>query len=58
MLDQSSKDATQDSDKRSVSCGMFMSSTLQASVFMKKGILRKFTFHQKYWEKSHFETDV
>ena len=33
---QSSKDATKDSDKYSVTCGMFMSSTLQASVFMVK----------------------
>ena len=36
MLDQSSKDATQDSEKHSVIWGMFMSSTLQASVFMGK----------------------
>ena len=33
---QSSKDATKDSDKHSVMCGMFMSSTLQASVFIGK----------------------
>ena len=33
---QSSKDATKDSDKHSVILGMFMSSTLQASVFMVK----------------------
>ena len=33
---QSSKDATKDSDKHSVIWGMFMSSTLQASVFMEK----------------------
>ena len=33
---QSSKDATKDSDKHSVFWGMFMSSTLQASVFMGK----------------------
>ena len=33
---QTSKDATKDSDKHSVICGMFMSSTLQASVFMVK----------------------
>ena len=33
---QSSKDATKDSDKHSVMWGMFMSSTLQASVFMGK----------------------
>ena len=33
---QSSKDATKDSDKHSVICGMFTSSTSQASVFMVK----------------------
>ena len=33
---QSSKDATKDSDKHSVKWGMFMTSTLQASVFMGK----------------------
>ena len=33
---QSSTDATKDSDKHSVLLGMFMSSTLQASVFMVK----------------------
>ena len=36
MLDQSSKDARQDSNKHSLTWGMFMSSTLQASVFMGK----------------------
>ena len=36
ILDQSSKDAMQDSDKHSFIWGMFMSSTLEASVFMGK----------------------
>ena len=36
ILDHSSKDAMQDIDKRSIIWGMFMSSTLQASVFMEK----------------------
>ena len=36
MLDKSPKDATQDSNKHSLIWGMFMSSTLQASVFMGK----------------------
>ena len=36
MLDQSSKDATQDSNERSLIWRMFMSSTLQASIFMGK----------------------
>ena len=39
MLDQSSKNATQHSNKHSLTCGMFMSSTLQASVFMGKNYL-------------------
>ena len=36
MQDQSSKDATQDSNKHSLIWGLFMSSTLEASVFMVK----------------------
>ena len=36
MMDQSSKDATKDSDKHSVIWRMFMSSTLRASVLMRK----------------------
>ena len=36
ILDQSSKDAMQDIDKHSLICGKFMSSTLDASVFMGK----------------------
>ena len=36
MQDQSSKHATQDSNKQSLIWGMFMSSTLEASVFMGK----------------------
>ena len=39
MQDQSSKDATKDSDKHSVIWKMFLSSTLQASVFMGKNYL-------------------
>ena len=35
-LDHASKDAMQDIDKRSVIRGLFMSSTLEASVFMGK----------------------
>ena len=43
MLDHSPEDAMQDIDKRSMIWGMFVSSTLEASVFM----VRNFTFHQK-----------
>ena len=35
-----------------------MSSTLEASVFMGKKLLGKFTLHQKDREQSHNETDV
>ena len=57
MQDQSSKDATQDRNTHSLIWGMCMSSTLQASVFKGKELLRQFAFHQKY-RKSHNETDV
>ena len=36
ILDQASKDATQDSNKHSLIWRMFMSSTLQGSIFMGK----------------------
>ena len=36
ILDQSSKEAIQDNDKHSLIWGLFMSSTLEASVFMGK----------------------
>ena len=36
MLDQSSKDATQDSNKHHLIWRMFMTSTLEASIFMRK----------------------
>ena len=47
ISDQSSKDAMQDSNKHSLIWRMFMSSTLEASVFI-----------QNYREQSHDETDV
>ena len=58
MLDKSSKDATQDSTKNSSKWWMLVSSTLQASEFMVKELLRNFTFHQKYRKGFHNETDV
>ena len=36
MLDQSSKDATQDGNKHSLIWGMFMTSTLEGSIFIEK----------------------
>ena len=54
ILDHPSKDAMQDIDKRSTSWRMFMSSTLEASVFLVKNYSDKFAFHQR----SHFKTDV
>ena len=58
MLNQSSKDATQDSNKHSSIWEMLMSSTLQASVFMGKNYSENLHFHQKYRKRSHNETDV
>ena len=52
MLDQSSKNAIQDSIKHSLIWRMFTSSTLEASIFMGKNFLKKFTLHQKYREQS------
>ena len=39
IQDQSSKYAAQESDKHSLICGMFMSSTLEASVFIGNNYL-------------------
>ena len=58
MLNRSPEDSMQDIDKRSLISGMFVSSTLEAPVFMEKELLRQFTFHQKYKGKSHFTEDV
>ena len=55
---QSSKDATKDSDKHSVIWGIFMSSTLQASVFMEKNHSDNLHSIKKYRKGSHSETDV
>ena len=54
---QSSKDATKDSDKHSVIWRMFVSSTLQASIFMGKNYSDNWHSIQKY-RRSHNETDV
>ena len=55
---QSSKDATKYSDKHSVIWGMFMSSTLQASVFMVKNYSDNLHSIKKYRKGSHNETNV
>ena len=55
---QSSKDATKDSDKHSVICGMFKSSTLQPSVFMGKNYSDNWHSIKKKNKRSHNETDV
>ena len=57
MLDHSSEDAMQDIDKRSMSWRMFMSSTLEASVFMGKNYSDNLV-HEKIQEKSDFKADV
>ena len=57
MLVSSPEDPMQDIDKRSMIWGMSMSSTLEASVFMGKELLRTFTFHQK-WKDLAFKANV
>ena len=54
ILDQSSKDAMQDIDKRSLIWRMFMSSTLQASVLMGKNYSDNLHAIKKY-RRSHNE---
>ena len=58
MLDHSSKDAMQDIDKRSTIWGMFMSSTLEASVFMGKNYSEILHSIRNSRKGSHNETDV
>ena len=60
ILDHSSKDAMQEIDKRSLICGMLMSSTMEASVFMGKeysdnllsikNIEKDLTLKQMFWQ--------
>ena len=56
ILDQSSKDAMQNIDKRSIVWWMFMSSTLEASVFMGKNYSEN--LHSNFRERSHFKANV
>ena len=58
VQDHSSKDATQDSNKHSLIWWMFFVFDITSICFHGKGILRKFTIHQKYKWQSHNETDV
>ena len=47
ILDHSSKDALQDIDEHSLIWGMFLSPTLEASVFMEKNYFEKFYIPSK-----------
>ena len=58
MLDRSPEDAMQDIDQRSMIWGMFMSSTLQASVFMGKNYSDNVHSIKNTGKKSHFKADV
>ena len=58
MLDQSSKDATQDSNKHLLIWRNVYVFDITSICFQGKGIFRKFTLHQKYREQSRNETDV
>ena len=58
MLNRSPEESMQDIDKRSMIWGMFMSSTLEASVFMGKNYSDHLHSIKKYKGKSHFRADV
>ena len=58
MLDHSPEDAMQDIDKRSMIWGMFLKSTLEASVFMEKNYSEHLHSIKKHRERSHFKADV
>ena len=58
MLNRSPEDSMQDIDKRSMIRGMFMSSTVEASVFMGKNYSGNLQSIKNTKERSHFETDV
>ena len=58
ILDLCPQDAMQDIDKRSLIWRMFMSSTLEASVFMGKNYSEDLHSIKKYREQSRFEADV
>ena len=51
ILDQSSKDAMQDIDKHSIIRGMFVSSTLEASVFIGKNYSENLHSIKNTWEE-------
>ena len=54
---RSSMNVTEDGEKHSVIWGMFMSLTLESTVFMSEESLRQLAFHQEY-KRSHNETNV
>ena len=58
MLNRSPEDSMQDIDKRSVIWGMFMPSTVEASVFMGKNYSDNLHSIKNTREKSHFKADV
>ena len=58
MLDRSPEDSMQDIDKRSMVLEMFMSSTLEASVFMGKNYSENLHSIKNTGVKFHFKADV
>ena len=54
---RSSMNVTEDGEKHSVMWRVFMSSTLESSVFMGEELLRQLAFYQEY-KRSHDETNV
>ena len=58
IRDGSSKDATPDINKHSWQMENFHVFYIASSCIHGEGLPRNFTFHQKYREQSHFETDL
>ena len=58
MLNRSPEDSMQDIDKRSMIWEMFMSSTVEAPVFMGKNYSDNLHSIKKYRRKSLFKTDI
>ena len=58
MLDHLPEDAMQDIDKRSMIWDMFNVFDIGSICIHRKELLRHFTFHQKYRERSHLKTYV
>ena len=54
---RSSMNVAEDGGKHSITCGMFMSVTMESAVFMEKELPEQLSFHREY-KRSHIKTNV